>query len=58
VLIVDHDLRLIMRLCERIHVLADGRTIFEGAPEAVQRSEAVVSAYLGSETHHAKEGPE
>jgi branched-chain amino acid transport system ATP-binding protein len=56
VLIVDHDLRLIMRLCERIHVLADGRTIFEGAPEAVRRSEAVVSAYLGSETHHAKEG--
>jgi branched-chain amino acid transport system ATP-binding protein len=58
VLIVDHDLRLIMRLCERIHVLADGRTIFEGAPEAVRRSEAVVSAYLGSETHHAKEGSE
>ena len=30
VLIVDHDLRLIMRLCERIHVLAEGRTICEG----------------------------
>ena len=32
VLIVDHDLRLIMRLCERIHVLAEGRTICEGSP--------------------------
>ena len=30
ILIVDHDLRLIMRLCERIHVLAEGRTIGEG----------------------------
>jgi branched-chain amino acid transport system ATP-binding protein len=56
VLIVDHDLRLIMRLCERIQVLADGKTIFEGAPEAVQRSEVVISAYLGSDIHHAKEG--
>ena len=36
VLIVDHDLRLIMRLCERIHVLAEGRTICEGSPQAVR----------------------
>jgi branched-chain amino acid transport system ATP-binding protein len=53
VLIVDHDLRLIMRLCERIHVLAEGRTICEGAPEDVRRDRAVIDAYLGSETHHS-----
>ena len=32
ILIVDHDLRLIMRLCERIHVLAEGRTLATGTP--------------------------
>jgi branched-chain amino acid transport system ATP-binding protein len=47
VLIVDHDLRLIMRLCERIHVLAEGRTICEGPPEAVRSDRGVIEAYLG-----------
>jgi ABC-type branched-subunit amino acid transport system ATPase component len=58
VLIVDHDLRLIMRLCERIHVLADGRTISEGKPEEVRRDRAVIDAYLGSELHHSGVSPE
>ena len=57
VLIVDHDLRLIMRLCDRIHVLAEGRTIFEGPPDEVRRSEAVIAAYLGSETHEGHHSP-
>jgi ABC-type branched-subunit amino acid transport system ATPase component len=50
VLIVDHDLRLIMRLCERIQVLAEGRTISEGIPEAVRRDPAVIREYIGT-TH-------
>jgi branched-chain amino acid transport system ATP-binding protein len=57
VLIVDHDLRLIMRLCDRIHVLADGRTIGEGRPEEVRSSPAVIAAYIGSETHHGEQPP-
>ena len=48
VLIVDHDLRLIMRLCERIHVLAEGRTICEGTAEEVRRDPGVIQAYLGT----------
>lgn len=47
ILIVDHDLRLIMRLCERIHVLAEGKTICEGTADEVRRDPAVVEAYLG-----------
>jgi ABC-type branched-subunit amino acid transport system ATPase component len=48
VLIIDHDMRLIMRLCHRLHVLASGRTIAEGDVLSVQRSPAVIAAYLGS----------
>ena len=48
VLLVDHDLRLIMRLCERIHVLAEGRTICEGSPQDVRSDHGVIEAYLGT----------
>ena len=46
-LIVDHDMRLIMRLCHRLHVLSYGKTIGEGTPEEVRKIPAVVQAYLG-----------
>jgi len=48
VLVVDHDLRLIMQLCERIHVLNEGRTVAEGEPREVAVDPAVVEAYLGT----------
>ena len=47
-LIVEHDMHLIMRLCDRLHVLNYGKTIGEGTPEEVRRIPAVVDAYLGS----------
>jgi len=50
ILIVDHDMRLIMRLCHRIHVLNYGRTIGEGKPEQVRKNPAVLQAYLGTST--------
>jgi branched-chain amino acid transport system ATP-binding protein len=49
ILIVDHDMRLIMSLCDRIHVLNYGQTIAEGSPEEIRREPAVIEAYLGSE---------
>ncbi len=54
VLIVDHDLRLIMRLCDRIHVLNEGRTIAQGKPEEVRRDQGVIEAYLGSRRDKAR----
>jgi ABC-type branched-subunit amino acid transport system ATPase component len=49
ILIVEHDLRLIMRLCERVAVLNEGRLISEGTPDEVRRDPAVVAAYIGEE---------
>lgn len=48
VLIVEHDMRLIMGLCQRIQVLDAGRTISVGSPDIVRRDPVVIAAYLGS----------
>jgi ABC-type branched-subunit amino acid transport system ATPase component len=46
VVVVDHDLRLIMELCDRIQVLDQGKTIAIGRPDEVANDPAVVEAYL------------
>ena len=48
VLVIEHDMRVIMGLCERIQVLDYGKTISIGSPDEVQRDPAVVTAYLGT----------
>ncbi len=55
--VIDHDLRLIMQLCERIQVLDQGRTIAVGSPEEVANDPAVIEAYIGgAETGVAEPG--
>jgi branched-chain amino acid transport system ATP-binding protein len=54
VLLIDHNMRVVMGACRRIHVIEVGRTITEGTPEEIRRHPGVIRAYLGSksvETH-------
>ena len=46
--VVEHDMRLMMTLCPRLHVLNYGKTITEGTPVEVRENQEVVTAYLGS----------
>ncbi len=46
-LIIEHNMDLVMRICRPIVVMAEGRVIFEGDPDEIQRHPEVIDAYLG-----------
>ncbi len=47
IMLIEHDMRVVFNLADRIMVLAEGRMLAEGAPDEIARSEAVQAAYLG-----------
>jgi branched-chain amino acid transport system ATP-binding protein len=53
VLLIEHDMRVVMNVCDRVVVLDHGEKIGEGAPAEVRRAPAVIKAYLGDESTDA-----
>ena len=47
ILLIDHDMNLVLSVCDRLAVLVSGAKIAEGPPARVRADEAVIAAYLG-----------
>ena len=54
ILLIEHDMKVVMNLCEYIYVMASGKMIAQGTPQQIYESEEVISAYLGGSVHRIK----
>jgi branched-chain amino acid transport system ATP-binding protein len=50
-LMIEHDVKLVMGICDRLTVLDYGKTLASGTPESVRRDPAVIAAWLGGNAH-------
>jgi branched-chain amino acid transport system ATP-binding protein len=49
VFLVDHDMGLVLSVCDELHVIDFGKTIARGTPQQIRQDQAVIAAYLGTE---------
>ena len=52
ILLIEHDMKLVMGICERLYVLNYGRVLASGVPEEIKSNPDVIKAYLGSEAEN------
>ena len=54
ILLIEHDMKLVMGICERLYVLNYGRVLATGKPEEIQQNPEVIKAYLGADAAGGK----